>query len=78
MQTITSRNEIDPKYKWDLASMYADSAAWEADLAKVKALAEELTGYAGRLGESGAVLLESLSKKDDMNRLLEKVVFLAL
>ena len=43
MQTITSRNEIDPKYKWDLASMYADSAAWEADLAKVKALAEELT-----------------------------------
>jgi oligoendopeptidase F len=73
VQTITSRNEIDPKYKWDLASMYADSAAWEADLAKVKALAEELTGYAGRLGESGAVLLESLSKKDDMNRLLEKV-----
>lgn len=73
MQTITSRNEIDPKYKWDLASMYADSAAWEADLAKVKALAEEMTGYAGRLGESGAVLLESLSKKDDMNRLLEKV-----
>ena len=73
MQTITSRNDIDPKYKWDLASMYADSAAWEADLAKVKALAEELTGYAGRLGESGAVLLESLSKKDDMNRLLEKV-----
>ena len=73
MQTITSRNEIDPKYKWDLASMYADSAAWEADLAAVKALAEEMTGYAGRLGESGAVLLESLSKKDDMNRLLEKV-----
>ena len=73
MQTITSRNDIDPKYKWDLASMYADSAAWEADLAKVKALAEEMTGYAGRLGESGAVLLESLSKKDDMNRLLEKV-----
>jgi oligoendopeptidase F len=73
VQTITSRNDIDPKYKWDLASMYADSAAWEADLAKVKALAEELTGYAGRLGESGAVLLESLSKKDDMNRLLEKV-----
>lgn len=73
MQTITSRNEIDPKYKWDLASMYAVSAAWEADLAKVKALAEEMTGYAGRLGESGAVLLESLSKKDDMNRLLEKV-----
>jgi oligoendopeptidase F len=53
--------------------MYADSAAWEADLAAVKALAEEMTGYAGRLGESGAVLLESLSKKDDMNRLLEKV-----
>ena len=77
MQTITSRNEIDPKYKWDLASMYADSAAWEADLAKVKALAEELTGYAGRLGESGAVLLESLSKKDDMNRLLEKVFVFA-
>ncbi len=73
MQTITSRNDIDPKYKWDLASMYADSAAWEADLAAVKALAEEMTGYAGRLGESGAVLLESLSKKDDMNRLLEKV-----
>ena len=73
MQTITSRNEIDPKYKWDLASMYADSAAWEAGLAKVKALAEEMTGYAGRLGESGAVLLESLSKKDGMNRLLEKV-----
>jgi len=77
VQTITSRNEIDPKYKWDLASMYADSAAWEADLAKVKALAEELTGYAGRLGESGAVLLESLSKKDDMNRLLEKVFVFA-
>ncbi len=77
MQTITSRNDIDPKYLWDLGSMYRDAAAWNEDLAKVKDMAGELAGYAGRLGESSAVLLESLRKKDDMNRLLEKVFVFA-
>ena len=77
MQTITSRNEIDPKYKWDLASMYPDRASWEQDLETVKALADELAGYAGRLGESGAVLLEALQKSDGMNQLLEKVFVFA-
>jgi len=77
VQTITSRNDIDPKYKWDLASMYPDRTAWEQDLETVKTLADELAGYAGRLGESGAVLLESLKKSDDMNRLLEKAFVFA-
>ena len=72
MQTITTRNEIDPKYKWDLASMYDSSEAWNSDLAKVAELAEQMTGFAGRLGESGAVLLESLQKKDEMNQILER------
>ncbi|MCR5135465.1 MAG: oligoendopeptidase F [Clostridiales bacterium] len=57
--------------------MYRDAAAWNEDLAKVKDMAGELAGYAGRLGESSAVLLESLRKKDDMNRLLEKVFVFA-
>lgn len=72
-QTFTSREEIDSKYKWDLSSMYEDTAAAEADLLRVQKLADELGGFAGRLGESGRVLLESLRKKDDLNLLLEKV-----
>ena len=32
-EILKERSELDPNYQWDLRPMYADDAAWEADLA---------------------------------------------
>lgn len=31
-ETIKERSEMDPKYMWDLSTLYKDDAAWEEDL----------------------------------------------
>jgi oligoendopeptidase F len=55
-------------YKFDLTKMYADQAAWDADAAKVRALAGELEGLRGKLLTSPENLLaaeEIQSKAED-------------
>ena len=34
-EVLKERNEIDPKYQWDLSDLYASDEAWEADFASI-------------------------------------------
>lgn len=70
---VPTRQEIDPQYKWDLESVYADYADWEADFAKVRELAEGIKAFSGRLGEGAGVLLECLKLRDDLFVLASQV-----
>ena len=67
------RSAIDDKYKWNLADIYPDDAAWRAAKDAVARGLPTLRGHQGRLGSSAQVLadaLETMSRLDkDIARL---------
>ena len=65
VNTIPKREEIPEEYTWNLADMYADDAAWNAEYEALKALPERIAAYAGRLGESAQTLLEFFRLEDE-------------
>lgn len=70
---LKQREEIDEKYKWNIAAMYADEELWEADYRKAGELAKEFAAYSGTLGESAQRLLKALQDRDAIWMLAEKV-----
>lgn len=71
--TVKKREEIDAKDKWRLEDIYENNELWEADLKKVSQLAEKAATYEGKLAQSGAMLLEGLTARDEMDSLAEKL-----
>ncbi|MDR2771722.1 MAG: oligoendopeptidase F [Clostridiales Family XIII bacterium] len=67
------REDIPARYKWDLASMYADEEAWAADAVRAEETAARYARFAGRLAESAATLLAALREKDALWQLAERV-----
>ncbi len=67
------RDQIDPKYKWNIEEMYPDEEQWKTDYKTVEDKAKDFTAYSGRLGESPKVLLEAMQKKDNIWLILERV-----
>ena len=56
MQTqMENRAEIPEAYKWRMEDIYPDTAAWEADLAALLPMGEQIAAYAGQLGEEDAL-----------------------
>jgi len=63
-QQVPTRAEAPAPYTWDLTIMYADDAAWEADIARLDATTQELVTLAGSVGESATSLLRALRLRD--------------
>ncbi len=69
--TVPSRADIDEQYQWNLADMYADQTAWEADFKMVSDHLEDVAAFKGKVSESAQnlsdyfSLMESLGKKID-------------
>lgn len=72
-QRIPARGELPPAMTWDLSSLYADDAAWEADFAAFRDALEPLLALRGKLAESAATLKAALHEQDEIERLLEKL-----
>ena len=49
MDILKERSELDPKYQWDLTSLFADDAAWEAALATLDEKIQAAAAYEGKL-----------------------------
>lgn len=64
------RSELDPAFTWALEDLYASEELWHADLAALKEKTTELAGFAGRLGESAATLLEFGRKTEAVTKLM--------
>ncbi len=64
VKSLPKRGEVPTAYTWNLESIYATDADWEADFARVVALLPEVRAFQGRLSESGEVLLEALQRRD--------------
>ncbi|HVZ22152.1 MAG TPA: hypothetical protein VG871_13870, partial [Vicinamibacterales bacterium] len=55
------RAKVPERYKWNLADLYADDAAWREAKTRVAAEVPAIRQYRGRLGESAATLAEALA-----------------
>ena len=59
-KAVPERADIDAEFKWDLTDMYADATAWEADQERFLEALPTLSAHRGKLGESGANLLQAI------------------
>jgi oligoendopeptidase F len=48
---LKTRDEIPARFKWNLANLYADDAAWEAEIATVQGMLPETLAFQGHLAE---------------------------
>ena len=70
---LRQRSEIDDKYKWNIRAMYSNESDWEADFSEALRLADEFSGFAGKLGESPDTLLRALQARDAVWQKAERV-----
>lgn len=60
------------KEQWDLTDIYADDAAWEADLQNVEVLSQKVASFRGKLADD-VCLKDALLADTELSALLEKV-----
>lgn len=72
-ERIPKRSEADPKYTWALEDIYSSDEAWKADFERFQKLPEKITEFKGKLGESGAILLEFMKLSDEISVLCDSL-----
>lgn len=68
---LISRDQVEEKNTWNLKDMYEDESLWEKDLETVKAWADELASFEGKVCDSAANLLKSLELDAKIGEKLE-------
>ena len=56
--TLPVRAQVPPELTWNIADIFPSDEAWEAEVARLTGLMDDLERFRGRLGESPARLLE--------------------
>ncbi len=72
-QTLPDRHQVDVANTWDLSSLYADDAAWEAEFKQLAEKLPRLESFRGRMGESVEALLEALEFDSAFDRIAERL-----
>jgi oligoendopeptidase F len=70
---VPTRAEIDTRYTWNDASVFATIDDWSAELAALNAELADVLAWRGRLGEGPAVLAEALTAIYDFRGRADKV-----
>ncbi|SDY49216.1 oligoendopeptidase F [Halobellus clavatus] len=73
MSQVPERSEIDPDYKWDLASIYEDDEAWEEAYEAVDARVDDLREYEGHATDDAETLRELFELREEIMREVAKV-----
>ncbi|MFB6251632.1 MAG: oligoendopeptidase F [Halobellus sp.] len=73
MSQVPERSEIDPEYKWDLASIYEDDEAWEAAYEAIDDHVDNLREYEGHATDDAETLRELLDLREEILREVSKV-----
>ena len=68
IKRIPQRSEIAVEDTWNTADLYVSDEAWEADLKVLEASGDEAGKYAGKLGESGKILYQYLSRMEELDQ----------
>lgn len=77
IKKIPARSELAEETTWAIHDLFATDALWWEELDRAKDYVDRVAGYRGRLGESGAVLLEYLRLGDEMNERFENLIHYA-
>jgi len=67
------RSKVPDKYKWNLAEIYPDAAAWRAAKEKLAAELPTLRTYQGTLASSPAVLADALETMSRLDKELSRL-----
>ena len=69
-KSIPQRSQIPVEHTWNTADIYPSDEAWETAADRARSLIGELSGYAGRLGESAKTLYGYLALFDQTSDLV--------
>jgi oligoendopeptidase F len=70
---VPSRESLDPKYTWDLSSIFPSWEAWEAAFAELDRGIDAYRKYEGTLSQGASQLLKALQDRDALGQLSYKV-----
>ncbi len=70
---VPNRDALDPKYTWDLSSIFKSWEEWEAAFSELDRGIEAYKKYEGTLGQGAAHLLKALKDRDVLGQLSYKV-----
>jgi oligoendopeptidase F len=70
---VPAREAIDPRYTWDLSSIFSDWDAWEAAFAELDRGIEAYKKYEGTLAQGSGQLLRALKDRDTLGQLSYRV-----
>jgi oligoendopeptidase F len=70
---VPPREAVDPKYTWDLSSIFTDWAAWEEGFQELERAVETFKQFEGTLGQGPDRLLASLRERDRIGQLSYRV-----
>jgi oligoendopeptidase F len=75
-QQVRRREEIPIEYTWDLSTVYADDAAWEADITSLEAKLPQAAALQGTITDAEG-LLETLQIRDVIEQQLWQIYIYA-
>jgi oligoendopeptidase F len=70
---VPEREEIDDRYKWNLADLYADDEEWEAAYEDAEELVEELAAMEGTVADGPDALLAVMEQHERTMRTVSNV-----
>ena len=70
---VPTRESLDPRYTWDLTSIFPNWEAWEAAFANLDTGIEAYKQYEGTLAQGAGQLLQSLKDRDALDQLSYRV-----
>ena len=70
---VPTRESLDPRYTWDLTSIFPDWDAWEAAFADLDARIDAYKQYQGTLAQGADQLLRALKDRDELDQLSYRV-----
>ncbi len=74
---IPARREIPEEYTWDVASVFANDDAWEAEIRSVRERLEQVGRFRGHLGDGPQVLADWLEFAEGIQRSVGKIYIYA-
>ncbi len=75
---LLKREEIEDKFKWNLADIYSSDEGWEKAFEELRGKAENLSKYSGTLGKSSENLLKCLKYDEEIGIILDKLHLYAM
>ena len=70
---VPTRESLDPRYTWDLTSIFPSWEAWDGAFADLDAGIETYKKYQGTLAQGAGQLLQSLRDRDALDQLSYRV-----